>query len=107
MNKHKMNEINDWLDEPVVELTTDRHKPHNPDEMYYTPYELKKFRSKRDNMVHINIHTRRNDANNIFCELVDHCVRYNINDKDKDNSPLFNPSNKNSFYNFVYSNSSK
>ena len=100
-----MKQINEWLDDPIVVLTSDPHKPRLPNNYYYTPYELKKFRTGANEYIEINEFTRRNDANNIFCELVDYCARYKINDKN--NSLLFNPSNKNSFYNFVYSNSSK
>lgn len=95
-----MEEINKWLDSCVVDLPSEPHKPIYSDECYYTAYELEKFKSKK-----IDIHTKRNDANNIFSELVEHCTKYGINDKD--GLSLINPSNKNSFYSFVYSNSSK
>jgi hypothetical protein len=104
MEKISMRKINDWLDEPVVQLTSDPHKHRLPLNYYYTESELKKF-SKSDDKITIDEHTRRNDANNIFCELVEYCVKFNINDLD--GLPLFKPSNKNSFYNFAYGNSSK
>jgi hypothetical protein len=104
-SKISMREINNWLNEPIVVLTSDPHIHRLPLEYYYTPIELKRFYNKKTEKPEINEHTRRNDANNIFCELVDYCVKYNINDLD--NKPLFKPSIKNSFYNFIYENSSK
>jgi hypothetical protein len=100
-----MREINGWLDDQVVKLSSDPHVHRLPLKYYYTQYELKNFYNPDAKKIEINEHTRRNDANNIFCELVDYCVKYDINDLD--GTPLFKPSNKNSFYNFVYENSSK
>lgn len=100
-----MRQINDWLDDRVVKLGSDPHVHRLPLEYYYTSSELKRFVDPETKKIQIDERTRRNDASNIFCELVDYCVKFEINDLD--GSPLFNPSNKNSFYDFVYSNSSK
>ena len=100
-----MKKINEWLDEPIVVLTSDSHKPRYSSNYYYTENEIKKFKSKETNQIKINVNTRRNDANNIFCELVDYSMQYNINDID--HTPLFKPSIKNSFYDFIYTNSVK
>jgi hypothetical protein len=103
-NKISMREINEWLDQPVVVYPTDPHVPKLELKHYYTDSEMKRFFSKEKSKVKINDKTRRNDANNIFCELVDYCEKYKIYDGDK----LFvNPSNKSSFYHFIYSNSRK
>jgi hypothetical protein len=99
-----MNEINQWLDERVVVYPTDAHIPKLDSKYYYTASEVRKFYSNSASQVKIDEKTRRNDANNIFCELVDYCARHSMYDGDK---LLINPSNKNSFYNFIYSNSRK
>lgn len=101
-------EINRWLDNPVVTYPSDPYKPNlglglEPNS-YYTNTELKRFYCRETSKIKIDERTRRNDANNIFCELVDYCAKYEIYDNDK---LLINPSNKNSFYHFIYSNSLK
>jgi hypothetical protein len=106
MKKNSMKKINNWLDERIVEVSLDTfsHSHKLPLKYYYTESELKKF-SDSDNKITIDNRTRRNDANNIFCELVEYCVKFKINDLD--GLPLFKPLNKNSFYNFAHDNSSK
>ncbi len=101
-----MKEINKWLDDDIVVYPSDPHKPklYLDINSHYTESELKRFYSKRESKVIINEKTRRNDANNIFCELVDYCAKYGIYDGNK---LLANPSNKNSFYHFIYKNSRK
>ncbi|MEK0419404.1 MAG: hypothetical protein RIQ65_97 [Pseudomonadota bacterium] len=99
-----MKEINEWLDDEVVVYPSDPHRPILEPKYYYTENELKKFYSKKKSKVIINDRTRRNDANNIFCELVDYCAKYGVYDGE---NLLANPSNKNSFYNFIYENSRK
>jgi len=103
-----MKEINKWLDEDIVSYPSDPHKPKLDLDLntYYTDTELKRFYSKKESKVIINEKTRRNDANNIFCELVDYCAKYGIYDTNS-NKLLVNSSNKNSFYHFIYSNSLK
>ena len=103
-NNRFMKDLNTWLDNKVVLYSTDPHIPKLELKYYYTQSEMRKFYSEETNKVEINEKTRRNDANNIFCELVEYCARNKICDGDK----LFvNPSNKNSFYHFIYSNSTK
>ncbi len=102
--KMVMKEINRWLDENVVVYPSDPHKTFLEPKYYYTEAELKRFYSQETSKVKINDKTRRNDANNIFCKLVEYCAKYEIYDGE---NLLINPSNKNSFYHFIYSNSSK
>lgn len=104
-NKKSMREINDWLDRPVVKISSNSHIHQLPYEYYYTPTELKRFYEPETKRIDIDDRTRRNDANNIFCDLVEYCVRYNINDLN--GTPLIKPSIKNSFYDFIYLNSRK
>jgi len=99
-----MKEINRWLDEKIVVYPSDPHRLILEPNYYYTESEMKRFYSEETSKIEINDRTRRNDANNIFCELVDYCAKYGIYDGEN----LFvNPSNKNSFYHFIYSNSQK
>ena len=103
-NNNIMKEINRWLDQRVVLYPSDSNRPRLKLEYYYTESEMKRFYSEETSKVEINDRTRRNDANNVFCELVDYCAKYGIYDGEN----LFaNPSNKNSFYHFIYLNSRK
>ncbi len=103
-NNTFIKELNRWLDQKVVRYPTESHRSRLGPEYYYTESELKRFYSEDTSKVEISDKTRRNDANNVFCELVDYCVKNGIYDGEK----LFiNPSNKNSFYHFIYLNSRK
>jgi len=98
-------------------------------DLYYTKKEIKRFtvsendyfnkdflheykitnqidKSVKDQQLYIPEDTRRYEADNLFRTLVNHCGKFGIYDKG-DEKFLFNQSNKNSFYEFVYNNSRK
>ena len=120
-----INELNEWLDEyKVVNNSTDLKKSYyNNMDLYYTKKEIKRFSvsehdyfnkdylheyktNNQTNQLYIPEDTRRYEADNLFRMLVNHCGKFGIYDKGNEKF-LFNQSNKNSFYEFVYNNSKK
>jgi hypothetical protein len=116
-----INLLNKWLDEPfIVKNSTDLKKPYyNNIDLYYTKKEIKRFvvsendysnkdylNKYQDKELYIHEDTRRYEADNLFKILVNHCGKFGIYDKCNEKF-LFNQSNKNSFYEFVYNNSKK
>ena len=120
-----INVLNEWLDEyKVVNNSTDLKKSYfNNMDLYYTKKEIKRFTvsendySNKDYLheyetnnqkqqLYIPEDTRRYEADNLFKTLVNHCGKFGIYDKCNEKF-LFNQTNKNSFYEFVYNNSKK
>jgi hypothetical protein len=116
-----INELNEWLDEyKVVNNSTDLKKSYyNNIDLYYTKKEIKRFtvsdndyanqdylHEYKTEKIYIPEDTRRYEADNLFRMLVNHCGKLGIYDKSEEKL-LFNQSNKNSFYEFVYNNSRK
>lgn len=120
-----INELNEWLDEyKVVNNSTDFKKSYfNNMDLYYTKKEIKRFTisdndyankdylheykmNNQTQQLYIPEDTRRYEADNLFRMLVNHCGKFGIYDKGNEKF-LFNQSNKNSFYEFVYNNSRK
>ena len=127
-----INLLNEWLDEPfIVKNSTNLKKPYfNNIDLYYTKKEIKRFvisendyfnkdylneyqvsdklkdaKNSSTQQLYIHEDTRRYEADNLFKTLVNHCGKFEI--YDKNDKLLFNQSNKNSFYEFVYNNSRK
>ena len=120
-----INLLNEWLDEyKVVNNSTDFKKSYyNNIDLYYTKKEIKRFVvsdndyankdylheykiNNQSQQLYIPEDTRRYEADNLFRMLVNHCGKFEIYDKGNEKF-LFNQSNKNSFYEFVYNNSRK
>jgi len=123
-----MDKINIWLDQKnIVKYPSNKQISYSDKiDIYYTKKEIQKF-SKNINQdneftceyndnsitnnsnkylkIYIPENTRRYEADNLFKNLVNDCIKYNI--LDIDNKLLFSSLNKNSFYNFIYENSSK
>jgi len=119
-----MDKINIWLDQKnIVDYPSNKEKTYCDNiNIYYTKNEIKKFSkniysdseyiseyndfiNNQNIKMYIPENTRRYEADNLFKNLVNNCIKYNI--LDIDNKLLFSSFNKNSFYNFVYENSSK
>jgi hypothetical protein len=121
-----MDKINIWLDKKnVVKYPSNKQISYSDKaDIYYTKNEIQKFSENinsdseyiyeynglinnpnRNIKIYIPENTRRYEADNLFKNLVNNCIKYNI--LDIDNKLLFSSLNKNSFYNFVYENSSK
>ena len=100
--KKMMKEINYWLDKKVVKYPTEPYKILDSNyNYYYTPYEIKKY--SKNGQIIVDSETRRCDANNLFCELVNYCAKNKL--YDSNGLTLINTKNKNSFYNFIRENS--
>jgi hypothetical protein len=123
-----MDKINIWLDQKnIVKYPSNKQISYSDKiDIYYTKKEIQKFSKNIDHdseftyeyndngftnnpnkysKIYIPENTRRYEADNLFKNLVNDCIKYNI--LDIDNKLLFSSSNKNSFYNFIYENSSK
>lgn len=101
-----MNEITNWLDQTkIVKYPSNKQFPYlNDIELYYTSSEIRKFLNKKSEL-YIPEDTRRYEADNLFKNLINYSIKYKM--YDLDNRLLFNTKNKNSFYKFIYENSSK
>jgi len=117
-----------WLDKKNTNTSLGSYQSNpykslcNNYELYYTKNELKmnkiilehvdnykineiqKYTFPDEKIICIKDNTKRYNSDILFRELVDHCIKYNIN-TEYSNEPLINANIKNAFYKFLYDNS--